>query len=293
MPNQPSDPCPLDSAQAVAAEVTNLVGALSHDLTAHLMVLESSIKRIRKSCGEDPLTELAQNFAQVDACLRESKRFLEDLRLLGRSGNVQVAPALLKLDAVVQSVVEAQASVLQERGLTVEIQSPLPTVWCNESRLQQVLTNLLRNAILHGCDRLTPRIAISATPAPARDPQASTRGGSPGWVWIRVHDNGPGIPVDQQELVFLPGKRLGNSSAPGTGLGLAIVAQTVEQLGGSVWIDAEAPGAAFVVSVPAANSVIADRAAPGLPNPHVFRAQPAPRRARGSSRRLSAPADGS
>ena len=80
-PSSPTDLTPL-------AEVTKLVGALSHDMAANLMVLESSLKRLKKSHGEKSLGDVASQFAQVDACLRETKRFLDDLRQLSRSGQV-------------------------------------------------------------------------------------------------------------------------------------------------------------------------------------------------------------
>jgi signal transduction histidine kinase len=290
MAAQSIEPGSLSTSPAVA-EVSQLVGALSHDLAANLMVLESSLKRLKKSHGDYSLSDIAKDFAQVDACLRESQRFLDDLRQLSRSGQVQLTPSALKLEAVVRGVVEEQASAFAERKVRVEIAASLPAVWCNESRLKQVLTNLLRNAVLHGCDAKAPRIAISATAAPGVDRTSKSLVGSSGWIWIRVHDNGRGIPAEHHQSVFLPGKRLESSLAPGTGLGLAIVAQTVAQLGGKVWIDAELPGTAFVFSVPAAPAVVMDKPAAGLPEPHLFRSQASQSRAGRAGRRLSSPAD--
>lgn len=260
-PSSPTDLTPL-------AEVTKLVGALSHDMAANLMVLESSLKRLKKSHGEKSLGDVASQFAQVDACLRETKRFLDDLRQLSRSGQVQLTPSTLKLEAVVRGVVEEQAALFAERKVCVEIATPLPAVWCNESRLKQVLTNLLRNAALHGCDANAPRIEISAVMAAEGDRAAKSPAGS---IWIRVHDNGPGIPAEHRQAIFEPGRRLEHTKAPGTGLGLSIVAQNVAQMGGRVWIDAESPGTAFVFSVPAAAAVVMDQAVTGLPEPHLFR----------------------
>lgn len=260
-PSSPTDPTPL-------AEMTKLVGALSHDMAANLMVLESSLKRLKKSHGEPSLGEVASQFAQVDACLRETKRFLDDLRQLSRSGQVQSTPNTLKLEAVARGVVEEQAALFAERKVRVEIATPLPAVWCNESRLKQVLTNLLRNAALHGCDANAPRIEISAVATAEGDRAGKSPAGS---ICIRVHDNGRGIPAEHRQSIFEPGQRMENTKAPGTGLGLSIVVQNVAQMGGRVWIDAESPGTAFVFSVPAAPAVVMDQAATGLPEPHLFR----------------------
>ena len=256
------------------------------------MVLESSLKRLKKSHGEPPLNDIAEDFAQVDACLRESKRFLDDLRQLSRSGQVQLTPSALKLEAIVRrGRRRASNFALPSGSVRVDIATPLPAVWCNESRLKQVLTNLLRNAALHGCD------AERAADRNLGDGGHGSRSGKQVAGRLVGLDldprprQRPGIPAEHRQSIFCPGHRLENTSAPGTGMGLAIVAQTVAQMGGKVWIDAESPGTAFVFSVPAAPAVVMDQAATGLPEPHLFRSQGAQPRAGRARRRLSSPVD--
>jgi two-component system osmolarity sensor histidine kinase EnvZ len=76
---------------------------------------------------------------------------------------------------------------------------------------------------------------------------------SPRWAWLRVHDNGPGIPAESREEIFLPGKRLPGAHESGSGMGLAIVRKIIEHYGGTIFVDRECEqGTAMVLSLPAA-----------------------------------------
>src|SRR5262249_910575 len=110
----------------------------------------------------------------------------------------------------------------------------------------QIVSNLLRNAIRHGCDRHQPRIVISGNHSIAGTP--------PDLVWLRVFDNGPGIPAEHREDIFLPGRRIPGRLSSGTGMALPLVRQIVEQYGGRVLVDPNWPtGTAILVGLPAAD----------------------------------------
>src|SRR6185437_15233041 len=100
--------------------------------------------------------------------------------------------------------------VLTERGVAVEVEANLPAVWCNESRVHQVISNLVRNAVKHGCGKKNPRITISRHSAASLATRSAAAANSPqaDYVWLRIHDNGPGIPAGSREEIFLPGLRL-------------------------------------------------------------------------------------
>ncbi|NQT14000.1 MAG: ATP-binding protein, partial [Planctomycetes bacterium] len=120
-------------------------------------------------------------------------------------------------------------------------------VSCNRHRLKQVLTNLLRNAAKHGCDPERPRIVISSVADTIQAADTVTGG----LVAIRVHDNGPGIAPEFHEEIFLPGRRLPETSSDGSGMGLPIVKKIVESYGGTVSVDSgQEAGTAFVVTLP-------------------------------------------
>ncbi len=116
-------------------------------------------------------------------------------------------------------------------------------VWADESRLKQVLRNLVANALRYSPSH-TP-IEIVALDEPERDR-----------VHISVIDHGPGIPLDKQEDIFERFVRLErdmHGTTRGSGLGLSITRQLVEAMHGSIWVESsgiEGEGASFIFTLP-------------------------------------------
>lgn len=236
-------------------ELDHLVRALSHDMTANFMLLDSSFAQLKRSLHTASAEEVDQSVAHVEACLRESKRFLDDMVLLARTGRVPMEPTRVELEELVQEVLFEQRELLAERRVAVEVRQPLAAVWCNRQRLKQVVTNLIRNAVKHGCDPQQPNITVSAAPE-GRAGEAGLR------VRLVIHDNGPGIDPRFHEEMFLPGRRLPQAVGDGSGMGLAIVKKIVEHYGGTVRVDATcAAGTAIVVELPVPSGS-------PLPQPH-------------------------
>jgi len=230
-------------------EMDHFVRALSHDMTANLMLLESSLREVQASCATaSPAPQLTQGLAHVAACLRESKRFLDDLVALGQTGAVQMEPERVELRDVLAEVLFEQQPLFDERGIQVDANTDFPSVWCNRNRVKQVLTNLIRNAARHGCAAVKPLIRVESIACPAK---FAARHGDQ--AWVRVYDNGVGIPAAAREKIFLPGRRLANAAPEGSGMGLAIVRRVVEHFGGYSGVeDGTSPGTAFLVSFPQA-----------------------------------------
>lgn len=223
------------------------VRALSHDMSANFMLLENSFSRLKRALDESSRPELDQAVVHVEACLRQSKRFLDDLVDLARTGSVEMEPSRVEVADVVDEVLFEHRQLIADRNVQLDVRRPLQAVWCNRHRLKQVITNLLRNAIKHGCDPKRPRVSISS--GPGGEDVAETTGA--GFVSIRVDDNGPGIDPEFHDQVFLPGQRLPEASGDGTGMGLAIVKKIVEYYGGGVHVDSGVgAGTALVVSLP-------------------------------------------
>ncbi len=239
-------------------ELDYLVRSLSHDMSANFMLLESSFSRLKKSLAPaadaapspQPAGEetLEQRVAHVEACLRESKRFLDDLVHLARTGTVEMEPQRVEVAAIVDDVLFEQRELFARRWIHVTVDRPLPVVWCNEGRVKQVVTNLVRNAARHGCDPDAPRIAIGPWTAVGQPPHAEQP-----MAGFAVHDNGPGIDRAYRREIFLPGRRLPSAAAEGSGMGLAIVKKIVDHYGGSIRVASGADnGTTFAVVLPAA-----------------------------------------
>jgi signal transduction histidine kinase len=223
-------------------ELDHFVRVLSHDMKANFMLLDHSFRELRRSCGHAPLEGLTDGFSHVEACLRQSRRFLEDLVTLARTGQISMDPARVDLAPVVSEVLYEQRELIEERRAVIDVASGLPSVWCNEDRIKQVVTNVVRNALRHGCDGRQAAIRIS---------HIEPRDGNDRFAWLSIHDNGPGIPVASREEIFLPGRRLPGAHETGSGMGLAIVRKIVEHYGGQAFVDPLcAQGTTFVVTLP-------------------------------------------
>jgi light-regulated signal transduction histidine kinase (bacteriophytochrome) len=114
----------------------------------------------------------------------------------------------------------------------------LPEVYMGEAHLQQVLQNLIGNALKYR-DQDPPRIHVSAV--------------GRGAVWcFSVQDNGIGIDPQFKEIIFGVFKRLHHDRTySGTGIGLAICQRVVERYGGRIWVESEpGKGATFFFTVP-------------------------------------------
>jgi len=246
-------------------EMDHFVRALSHDMSANFMLLESSFSRLKRALDEPGRPGLDELVAHVEACLRESNRFLKDLVGLARTGKVEMDPSRVEVAAVLNEVLFEQGELLAGRNCRVDVRAPLPTVWCNRHRLKQVLTNLIRNAIKHGGDPKRPQIVISS-------PAGGADGADGGMASIRIWDNGPGIAPRFHEEIFLPGRRLAQAAGDGSGMGLAIVRKIVRHYGGEIRVDPDCrEGTRLIVSLPIPPRCIPEphRAAGFAPAPTV------------------------
>ena len=227
-------------------EMNSMVRELSHDINANFMVLEDSFEHLKQQMTEhNPLPQLLEGTAHVEACLRESKRLLDDLVVLAKTGSVHMDPKRVELSTIVSEVVYEQADLLNNRSIVINVDPNLPCVWCNPQRLKQLITNLIRNAAIHGCSDGEPRLNVTATTSNHNQTLDSHE------ARIVVHDNGCGIPSKKRDEIFQPGARLPNSRPGGTGMGLAIVQRIAEYYGGKTFVDAECKsGTSIVVTLP-------------------------------------------
>lgn len=145
----------------------------------------------------------------------------------------------IDLNDELNPVIEAVQSMLTEKVVTfkTEIEKPLPPVRGDRRRIRQVLYNLLSNAA-----KFTDQGTITL--------RVHHRDGS---IEFAVIDTGPGIPKEQQSIIFEPFTQTdaGIRHAGGTGLGLPISLRLIQAHGGRLWVESEpGQGSAFYVSLP-------------------------------------------
>ena len=138
---------------------------------------------------------------------------------------------------VVHEVVSAAAVGQDEVRVTADVSGSLPRLRADRERLRQVLQNLVDNAVKYSSTGGEVRVRAQA---------------GDGAVRVDVSDDGPGIPFEDQRLIFEKfGRSSGSSSKPGTGLGLFIARSIAEAHGGSLEVaSTPARGATFTLELP-------------------------------------------
>lgn len=168
---------------------------------------------------------------------RRLATLINDLLAYTRAGVVESTTANAASSQVLQGVMSNLAEAIRETGATIT-HDPLPDVCMAESHLQQVLQNLISNALKYRKEE-PPRIHIAAIQ------QGAT-------VRFSVQDNGIGIDPQYKEKIFGVFKRLHRDQKySGTGIGLAICQRVVERYGGRIWVEsAPGQGATFYFTIP-------------------------------------------
>ncbi|MER5733568.1 ATP-binding protein [Streptomyces sp. NPDC002138] len=167
----------------------------------------------------------------VDADANRVTRLIAELLDISRidSGRLEVRRQPVDIATAVARHVQALTANGQapDRFL-LRVASPLPDLWADPDKIDQILGNLLENAVRHGEGTVT----IEVAPAPAG--ATATKTDDEMGTAVTVTDEGPGIPEDSMRRVFTRFWR--GSKRGGTGLGLYIVKGIVEAHGGSITV---------------------------------------------------------
>lgn len=193
-------------------EFTSIV---SHDLRNPLNVAEGRLVLAQEECDSEHLDD-------VDRALQRMNVLIEDLLTLAREGDQVGELEPVNLGALTETCWENVAT--GDATLMTDIER---RIQADQSRLQQLLENLMRNAIEHGGEDVTVTIG-------------ELDGG------FYVEDDGPGIPEDERDDVFDAGY---STAEDGTGFGLSIVKQVADAHGWKVRVtDSSAGGARFEIT---------------------------------------------
>jgi signal transduction histidine kinase len=207
---------------------------VAHDLESSLIALSNNAGLLRNS-GPALSLDQEDRLAAIERTADRMRRLLASMRNLAQA---TTEIELVELNEVVDVVRETLRPLASERRAEIVTPDPLPTVHADRSQLEQLLENLVSNALKFG-----PRRGGRVTIAAQRAENA--------WC-VSVSDQGPGIAPDDRERVFEPFRRLrGSRWHPGSGLGLAICRQVAENHHGSLVVRSpNGSGSTFVFTLP-------------------------------------------
>ncbi len=216
-----------------------LLSSVSHDLRTPLAAILGSASALaaHETFQKNPAQrELLDNIqGEAERLSHLVQNLLEATRL--ESGKVQLKKELFPLEEVLGSVLERLKRSLKQRDVAVHIPTDLPLIPADGVLLEQVLINLLENAIRHTPE--ASRIEISA--------RAENK-----TLKVSVTDQGRGLKEDELEKVF--DKFYHAPQSTGSGLGLAICRAIVNAHGGRIWaVNQSGGGAVFSFTLPIEN----------------------------------------
>jgi signal transduction histidine kinase/CheY-like chemotaxis protein len=239
----------LEQANKLQADFTAMI---AHDLRSPLMnivgVAEVMIEGMFGSVNEEQKKWLSRMQANGQSLIDLVSDFLDVSKL--ESGYVEVKRERVDLSDLIQRTIENFRVLAHEKRISISdaVDLSLPTVHIDPRRMDQVLSNLISNAIKFAGDG--GELEVGAALAEATEIK----------VWVR--DNGAGIPADEMHDLFQKYRQGGNakcSSQKGTGLGLVICKMIVEAHGGKIWVKSEpGHGSTFFFSLPVTPAGAAD-----------------------------------
>lgn len=218
------------------ATVGQLAAGLAHEMNNPLGVIKcyaELLKRAGEGHEVEPDAEVILKHAT------QAQNVLQDLLNFARHKPAE--PVNMDIGKVVADSINVFRVQAEKKGVDVvpSVEADLPQLFANEQSVEQILANLLKNA-LDAVDPETGRIEVAAY----REAE--------GFLALKVTDNGPGIPEGDRKKLFDPffsTKGVGE----GTGLGLAVVYGLVQDMGGSISVE-DGDGAVFVVRLPVSDT---------------------------------------
>ena len=225
---------------------TEFVSTVSHELRTPLTSIKGFADTILRAGDRQ---DLAQQRRYIDIIKQQADRLtrlVEDLLAVSRleSKKLQLTVRAIDLREAIQRVTHILSEKARNHKINEVIPPGLPLVWADADRLEQILTNLIDNAIKYSPAETTVTVVARDVP------------GTPEMVEFSVADQGGGIPQEHLPEIFSKFSRLDNPltrQTEGTGLGLYITRSLVVALGGQIKVTSVPGCTTFTVQLPAAS----------------------------------------
>ena len=227
-------------AEAANASKTAFLANMSHELRTPLNAILGFSEVIAGDCfgglGNSRYKDYARDIHASGAHLLSLINDLLDIAKI-EAGRMEISPNPLDARRMLDTALKLVVAKAQEKhqSLLLRVDPSCPALYADERALRQILINLVSNAV-----KFTPEGGhIDVVASRARD----------GFFQLMVRDDGPGIPREKLDKIFVPFSQVDNRydrQAGGTGLGLALVRGLAELHGGRAWIESELGGGCTV-----------------------------------------------
>jgi len=227
-----------DELKSKNTELERFTYTVSHDLRSPLITIKGFAGALLSDVAAGRTARLNEDLTRIVQAADKMSDLLNGLLGLSRVGRMVNPPTQVPMDKLVQDVLDLLAGSIAQRQARVTVQPALPPAYGDPQRLQEVVQNLVENALKF--------------PAPGRSPEIEIGYRAVGdKTAYFVRDHGRGIETRFQESIFGLFNKL-DPRSEGTGIGLALVRRILEFHGGSIWVESggAGQGATFYFTLP-------------------------------------------
>jgi signal transduction histidine kinase len=242
----------FQEVEAANRAKTEFVSFVSHELKTPMTSIKGYTDLLMTGQVGDITDMQTQFLSTIRSNVDRMSRLVSDLADTSRieSGHLRLEMSPIPFSLVIEETLRSTQGQIEEKNqaLTIDVEDELPLIQADQTRMIQVLTNLMSNAY-----KYTPEggeIFITATTT-----QEQGDGGVFEVIQVAVRDTGIGMSPEDLEQLFTKFFRSNSvkGSVPGTGLGLNITKNLIELHGGHIWVDSlEGEGTTFTYTVPVA-----------------------------------------
>jgi signal transduction histidine kinase len=182
--------------------------------------------------------DLPEALGFIRASTQKMDRLINAILRLSREGRRNITPVSVALTPLADAIIDGIRHLVDDRGAVIEVQPDMPSVVTDRLALEQIMSNLVENALKYLKPGRPGEIRISARRQLGR-------------MLITIADNGRGIDPRDHERIFDLFRRSGAQDQPGEGIGLAHVRTLAYRLGGTIGVASQLDeGARFTIDLP-------------------------------------------
>jgi len=229
---------------------SDFVSTVSHELRTPLALIKGYAATLLRPDIELERETRQRFIQQIDEAANRLTRLIDNLLSVSRieAGRLEVLPASVDLSRLASKVIQDLKGAAIEHQFLLQVTTPRPVAWADADKVEQVLLNLLHNAIKFSPPSSTITVSVAdSLPAGQADRE---------YLLVSVRDQGRGVPPEHRDRIFERFYQVETGvarSASGTGLGLYICKNLVEAHGGRIWVEpAEGGGSVFRFTLPRA-----------------------------------------
>ncbi len=231
----------ITGAVVIAQDITQIkelekqreewTSVVAHDLRQPVSAISAYAAALTILAERDiPLAQVLPRITHIGAAAEQIGRMINDLLDVSRlgSGRLNLEPASVDPALLIHQFVQRHNEGIADHRIQLGVVGPIPRVRADAARLEQVLGNLLTNALKYGTAGAPIRVSLTANPNDVR---------------VAIANEGAGIPAADVERVFSRFYRSAAaraSSTPGLGLGLYVSREIIRAHGGRMWVESVA-----------------------------------------------------